>query len=378
MSQAKGSSSSSRLPTGATTTTSSTSRPTTNATTPLLPPILEPHYYYTTTSALSSSLVAGSNMVMPTEDIRPSGVRKSSSQTNSRFGFYSAPGEPRLLGSYGYTSPGYTELRPAAPAARVATKPHGPTAAGVGLRPLRKGMSLLTEKDLKFLKDRDAENQQVFDVWSQRKHLEYTLEQEEQGRRRAEAEARFEAREQLGQEVNDTAVRQWTLRKQTQQRQEAEENYLKQIKLKALHAYRQRINNLYETKCRKLEQGFAVRSGAAMLAPTFDAYLHSEPSSRSGGSRQPGKEHSTNSYRSLLEEADREGDNEAALFESLGSTHPVLAAAAQRTSGELSMSPSPSCTLVSPGGTAGGLGGAGSPGDISLEPSFASVARNST
>ncbi len=60
-------------------------------------------------------------------------------------------------------------------------------------------------------------------------------------RRRAEADARFEAREQAIQEGNSTAVKQWTQKKVKQQREDAEDSYLRQIKLRALAAYQARM-----------------------------------------------------------------------------------------------------------------------------------------
>lgn len=136
---------------------------------PTLPPIVE-HYY-----GFANSYV---------DDMKHTGVRKTQSDINKRLGYFTTPGEPRLIGSFGYTSPSYTDLKPAAPAARVATKPHGLTTAGVTLRPIKGGSagatrSMLSERDIEFLRERDADNQQVFEVWSQRKQLELQLEKEE-------------------------------------------------------------------------------------------------------------------------------------------------------------------------------------------------------
>lgn len=60
-------------------------------------------------------------------------------------------------------------------------------------------------------------------------------------RRRADADARFEAREQAIQEVNSSAMKQWTQKKVKQQRADAEDSYLRQIKLRALAAYQARM-----------------------------------------------------------------------------------------------------------------------------------------
>ncbi|EFJ49557.1 hypothetical protein VOLCADRAFT_89886 [Volvox carteri f. nagariensis] len=221
---------------------------------------------------------------------------------------------------------------------------------------MRHGTSLLTEKDLKFLRDRDADNQQVFDVWSQRKHLELQLEREEQERMKADSQARFEARENQIQEQNQTAVKQWTQRKVKQQKAEAEDSYLKQIKLRALEAYHQRLNGAYEAKCKKREEAFAVRSGVAHIPHTFDAF-RAERATKAAHPRLS-KEKSAASYRSLLEEADREGDEEAALIAMMGGTHPLVAVARQK-SGDM------------PSADGGGYA---TNSNLSLEPSFASAA----
>ncbi len=118
---------------------------------------------------------------------RPVGLKKTTTQTNMKLGFYSEykPGEAangRTLGSYGYTSPTYTELRPAVPAARSPGKLSSGTATGPGPKALRGGRSLLTERDVDLLRERDADNQQVFEVWSQRKQLEQQLSHEERER----------------------------------------------------------------------------------------------------------------------------------------------------------------------------------------------------
>ncbi|GLC47890.1 hypothetical protein PLESTB_000036800 [Pleodorina starrii] len=352
MSQAKKSPAPSRLPTGATTTSSSTSRPNTNATT--LPPILEPHYYFTTTPAASTSLLSGSNTVGPVNEPRPTGVRKTASQINSRLGFYSAPDEPRSVGLHGYISPSYADLKPAGPPRQTkSTKAHGSTSVSGGLRPLRHGTSLLTEKDLQFLKERDADNRQVFDVWSQRKHLELQMEREEQERRKAEAQALYEAREQRILDANNTAVKQWAQRKVKQQKEEAEDSYLKQIKLRALQAYHERINHAYDAKCKKREEGFAVRSGAAHMLNTFDAY---RAAGRAAQHQAVSKEKSAGSYRSLLEEADREGDQEAELIAMMGGTHPLVAIARQKSGGDVGMSVEPSFASAARHGGTGSTG----------------------
>ncbi|GLI67953.1 hypothetical protein VaNZ11_012285, partial [Volvox africanus] len=352
MSQAKGSPAPSRLQTGTSTTSSSSSRPNTNATTPLLPPIIEAHHYYIP-PAVSTSLVSGSNVVGPVEEARPSGVRKTSTQINSRLGFFSSPDEPRSVGSHGYLSPSYSELKPAAPGTRsVTTKPHGSKVSG--LRALRNGASLLTESDLKFLREREADNQQVFDVWSQRKHLELEMEREEQDRLKAESQARYEAREQQILEQTQTAVKKWEQKKVKQQQADAEDNYLKQIKLRALQAYHHRINHAYENKCKKREEGFAVRSGVAHIPHTFDAFRADR--ANKAAQKPLGKEKSAASYRSLLEDADREGDEEAAMIAMMGGTHSLVSFARQK-SGDTS----------SPDG-----------GAVFLEPSFASAVRHGT
>lgn len=179
MSQAKGSPTPSRLPTGSSTTSSSTSRPATNATTPLLPPISESHQYHVA-PAVSSSLISGSNGVGPVDQPRPTGVRKTSTQINHRLGFFSSSDEPRSVGSHGYISPSYMDLKPVAPGSWVSAKPHGPKVSS--LRSLHNGNSRVSERDIQFLREREADNQQVFDVWSQRKHLELEMEREEQDR----------------------------------------------------------------------------------------------------------------------------------------------------------------------------------------------------
>lgn len=118
---------------------------------------------------------------------RPVGLKKTTTQTNMKLGFFSEykPGEAangRTLGSYGYTSPTYTELRPAVPAARSPGKLSNGTATGAGTKAIRGGRSLLTDRDVDLLRERDADNQQVFEVWSQRKQLEQQLSHEERER----------------------------------------------------------------------------------------------------------------------------------------------------------------------------------------------------
>lgn len=81
---------------------------------------------------------------------RPSGLKRTASLTYSKLGMFSsyesAPGAGRLIGSYGYTSPNYTDLRPVMPRTR-ATKGGGqaPSTAGLTLRPL-KGLHLVSDK----------------------------------------------------------------------------------------------------------------------------------------------------------------------------------------------------------------------------------------
>ncbi len=60
-------------------------------------------------------------------------------------------------------------------------------------------------------------------------------------RRRAESLARFEQREAELKEANDAALRQWTERKVRQHRADAEDSYMRQIQMKAMAAYRQRM-----------------------------------------------------------------------------------------------------------------------------------------
>ncbi len=167
-----------RLPTGSSTTTSS-SRPNTNASRPntntmrsFLPPIAEALGLRSNSSPYGTT--SGYPHQAPAEEARPKGVRKTLSDTTRRLGFYSAPGEPKLLGSYGYTSPAYTELLPANPGSRTTLRPAGgPNAvAAVAAHAARVGpgpKQLLSEKEIAWLKSRDADNQQVFDLWAQRK-----------------------------------------------------------------------------------------------------------------------------------------------------------------------------------------------------------------
>ncbi|GIM16836.1 hypothetical protein Vretimale_19425 [Volvox reticuliferus] len=113
-----------------------------------------------------------------------------------------------------------------------------------------------------------------------------------------------------------------------------------------------RRNNAYETKCKKREEGFAVRSGVAHIPHTFDAFRADR--ANKAAQKPLSKEKSASSYRSLLEEADREGDEEAAMIAMMGGTHPLVAIARQKSS-----------DIAAPDG-----------GAVFLEPSFASAARH--
>eukprot|EP00198_Chlamydomonas_reinhardtii_P002733 XP_001692069.1 predicted protein [Chlamydomonas reinhardtii] len=131
-------------------------------------------------------------------------------------------------------------------------------------------------------------------------------------------------------------MKQWTQKKVKQQRADAEDSYLRQIKLRALAAYQARINNAYEAKSKKREQGFEVRTDVGVLPPSFEGFTHKpqrglagERSNKSLSSRSPGKEKSTASYRS-----GGEAEEEASIMALMGGRHPIPNHSSRRASGQ--------------------------------------------
>ena len=200
----------SRIPTASSSTTAtSASRPGTNAT-PIVErlPALHEHNPPSTSGRGASggptfaasgqyspyrhqqfvaSAAAGLGATAGADDARPTGLRKTSSMTNHKLGMFSSyspadpPGLGRLIGCYGYVSAEYTELQPVVPPAR-SSKMHLASTAGMTLATGLKSTQLISVKDVEYLRERDSDNQAVFDTWQKRKQLEAELEREEKER----------------------------------------------------------------------------------------------------------------------------------------------------------------------------------------------------